>query len=317
MWLQALSANSKYQNRRAKKMAHNDELIQELEKKAGILRNHIFTIFESSRMGHAGGTMSLIELVTALYFHHLKINPDDYNWPERDRLVLSKAHCCETLYAALSEIGWLPGEELGTYYRYCSPFQGHADRWCTPGIDYSGGSLGQGLSFAIGMALAEKMKTAKKTHPKLVQSSMTRYLTKYNPMYRVYCILGDGECHEGQVWEAAMFATKYKLDNLIAIVDYNKYCLDGPTVDILPLEPFIEKWKAFGWWVTEIDGHNLRSILDALDLAVNLHGDNKPKCIIAHTVKGHGVPLWEDAHIHLGRGEVIDAGVQEGRKLYG
>ncbi|MCK4273915.1 MAG: transketolase [Dehalococcoidales bacterium] len=296
-------------------MAHDEKLISELEEKADIVRRNIFTIFDASQMGHAGGTMSLVEIVTALYFHHLKIDPKNCDWPERDRLVLSKAHCCEAIYAILVELGVLPRETLTTYYRYGSPLQGHADRWCTQGIDYSGGSLGQGLSFAAGLALAEKFKVLRQ--PPSQSSLMPRYITRYNPLYRSYCILGDGECHEGQVWEAAMFATKYKLDNLINIVDYNKFSLDGPTNEVMQIEPFVDKWKSFGWWVAEIDGHNLREIVDVLDLASNLYGDGKPKCIIAHTVKGHGISSWEAAHTHIGRGEDISRGVREGRAKYG
>jgi len=298
-------------------MTYDGDLIRELEKKADVIRRNIFTILGASQMGHAGGTMSLVEIVTALYFHHLKYDPEDYDSPRRDRVVLSKAHCCEAVYAALVEIGWVPRDALTTYYHYRSPFQGHADRWSTPGIEYSGGSLGQGLSYAAGMALAEKMKTARRPLPKSPPRFMPAYIPKLNPDYRVYCILGDGECHEGQVWEAAMFATKYKLDNLIAIVDYNKFCLDGPTNDVLPLEPFIEKWESFGWWVKEIDGHNLDDIVRTLDLTTRLYGDGRPKCIIAHTVKGHGVSTWEDSHIHVGIGEEITLGVTEGRAKYG
>ena len=298
-------------------MAHSEELIRELEKKADVVRKNIITIFEASTIGHVGGTMSIVDIVTALYFHHLKLDPNNCDWPERDRVVLSKAHSCEAIYAVLVEIGWIPKERLNSYYCFGSPLQGHADRWCTPGIDYSGGSLGQGLSFAAGMALAEKLKVLKEPPSEFAQKYMTRYLTKYNPTYRTYCILGDGECHEGQVWEAAMFATKYRLDNLIAIVDYNKYCIDGPTTDILPIEPFVDKWKAFGWWVTEIDGHDLRQLVEVLDLTSKLYGDGKPKCIIAHTVKGYGVSKWEDSHSHYSRGEEVSEGVKEGRMRYG
>ncbi|OGN95561.1 MAG: hypothetical protein A2Y89_02145 [Chloroflexi bacterium RBG_13_51_18] len=297
-------------------MAHDEKLIKGLEKKANQLRRNCFDIFGSTQMGHGGGTMSIIELITALYFHHMKFDPKNTDWPERDRLVLSKAHCCEAIYAALVELGVYPRKTLETYYCFGSPFQGHADRWCTPGIDYSGGSLGQGLSFAVGMALAEKMKMADKNANAPQTGFLQRYIVRFDPAYRSFCILGDGECHEGMVWEAAMFAAKYKLDNLIAIVDYNKFSLDGPTNEIMNLEPFVEKWKAFGWWVTEIDGHDLRQIVDALDMANKLYGDYRPKCIIAHTVKGHGIPAWETEHIHLGRGEVIMKGIREGREKY-
>jgi transketolase len=299
-------------------MAHDPELIQELTDKANLVRRNVLRIFESSRMGHSGGTMSLIEIVTALYFHHLKLDPSNCDWPERDRVVLSKAHAAEAIYAVLPEIGYVPKETLDKYYCFGSQFQGHADRWCTPGIDYSGGSLGQGLSFAAGMAMAEKIKTAMNP-PDLHVSpgNMLRSIMSYNPIYRVFCIVGDGECNEGQIWEAAMFAAKYKLDNLICIVDYNKYCIDGPVEQVMPLAPLDEKFKAFGWWVKEISGHNLTEIVDTLDLANDLYGDGKPKCIIAHTVKGHGIPVWEKVHMHYARAEGITIALKEGREKYG
>jgi transketolase len=298
-------------------MAHEDKLIRDLKKKADRLRNHSFTIFDSTKMGHAGGTLSVIDIVTALYFHQIKFDPENPDWPERDRVVLSKAHCCEAIYAALVEMGMYPKETLETYYCYQSPFQGHADRWCTPGIDFSGGSLGQGLSFAAGMAHAEKLEALINPPRGPEETFLPRFVIRYDPRYRCYCILGDGECHEGQVWEAAMFASKYKLDNLIAIVDYNKFSLDGPTSDIMPVEPFVKKWEAFGWWVKEIDGHDMRQIVDALDLASRMYGDGQPKCIIAHTVKGYGVPHWEARHMHIGRGDEITKGIKQGREIYG
>ena len=159
-------------------MTHSEELIRELEKKAETVRKNVISIFEGSQLGHTGGTMSVVELITALYFHHMKLNPKDYDWPERDRLILSKAHSCEAIYAALVEIGWIPREKLSTYYRYGSPLQGHADRWCTPGIEYSGGSLGQGLSFAAGMALAEKLHV-RRNPPSI--ALYLKYIPKYNP----------------------------------------------------------------------------------------------------------------------------------------
>jgi transketolase len=294
---------------------HDDKLILELEKKADAVRRDCFDLFAGYKQGHVGGTMSLVDIVTALYFHHIKFDPQNFDWPERDRVVLSKAHCCEAIYAALVELGVYPRETLHTYYCFGSPFQGHADRWCTPGVDFSGGSLGQGISFAAGMAQAEKMKIARNP-PGIEQGFLPRYVIRFNPTFRTYAILGDGECQEGQTWEAAMFANKYKLDNLIVIVDYNKFSLDGPTNDILPIEPFAQKWQAFGWWVKEIDGHNMREIVDALDLSNRLYGDGKPKCIIAHTVKGYGISGWEAAHMHLGRGEHVMKGVREGREKY-
>jgi transketolase len=297
-------------------MAHNEQLIQDLERKADRLRNHCFTQFCTFEQGHAGGTMSVIDIVTALYLHHIKFDPENVDWPDRDRVVMSKAHCCEAIYAALVELGVYPEETLGTYYCYQSPFQGHADRWSTAGIDYSGGSLGQGLSFAAGLAYAEKLKMRLEP-PERGETFLPRYILRYAPRYRSYCILGDGECMEGQIWEAAMFAAKYKLDNLITIVDYNKWSLDGPTNDVMPIEPLVDKWEAFGWYVKEIDGHDMRQIVDALDMCDRLYGDNRPKCIIAHTVKGFGVSNWEALHMHLGRGEEMMKGVREGRAKYG
>ena len=299
-------------------MSHSPELIKELEEKVDVVRHNILRIFAGSGQGHCGGTLSLTEIVTALYFHHLKLDPNNCNWPERDRVVLSKAHAAESIYAVLPEVGYVAEETLDKYYAYRSQFQGHADRWCTPGIDYSGGSLGQGLSFAAGMAMAEKIHT-EMGPPDLHISPMNlpRIMMKYNPTYRVFCIVGDGECHEGQIWEAAMFAGKFKLDNLINIVDYNKFCIDGPVEHVMPLAPLDEKFRSFGWWVKEIDGHNMLEILDALDLANKLYGDGKPKCIIAHTVKGHGIPIWENIHAHIARGESMTMGLKEGREIYG
>lgn len=299
-------------------MSHYQELIKELNDKADVVRRNILRIFESSGMGHCGGTMSVVDIVTALYFHHLNIDPNNCDWEGRDRVVLSKAHAAEAIYAVLPEIGYMPRETLDHYYTYGSQFQGHADRWCTPGIDYSGGSLGQGLSFAAGMAMAEKIKTAMNP-PDLGMSAanMPKILMKYNPAYRVYCIVGDGECHEGEIWESAMFAAKYKLDNLINIVDYNKFCYGGPISQIMPLEPLADKFRAFGWWVKEIDGHNMTEIVDTLDLVNNLYGDGKPKCIIAHTVKGHGIPIWEKTHLHYARAEGTTIALKEGSEIYG
>lgn len=299
-------------------MGHNPELIKELEDKADVVRRNVMRIFESSGMGHCGGTMSAVDIVTALYFHHLKLDPTNCDWEERDRVVLSKAHAAEAIYAVLPEIGYVSEDCLDTYYCYRSQFQGHADRWCTPGIDYSGGSLGQGLSFAAGMAMAEKIKTAiNPPEIPLTSVNMPKSLMKYNPKFRVYCIIGDGECDEGEIWEAAMFAGKYKLDNLINIVDYNKFCYGGPVSHVMPLEPLDEKFKAFGWWVKEINGHSMSEIVDTLELTDNLYGDGKPKCIIAHTVKGRGIPIWEKVHLHYSRAEATTIAIKEGRDLLG
>jgi transketolase len=293
-------------------MSHDEALIKDLEAKANKLALDCFRQFCTFNQGHCGGTMSVLEIVTALYMHHIKFDPKDTDWPERDRVVMSKAHCCEAIYAALVELGVYPEETLDTYYKFGSPFQGHADRWCTKGIDYSGGSLGQGLSFAAGLAYAEKLKQRLNPRPRS-DTFLPRYILRYAPKYRTYCILGDGELQEGGVWEAAMFAAKSQLDNLVAIVDYNKWELDGPTNDVMPIEPLVDKWRAFGWWVHELDGHDMRQVCESLDLADRMYGDNRPKVLIAHTVKGHGISNWEDLHMHLGRGEEMLKGVREGR----
>lgn len=290
-------------------MVHSPELIKELEQKAMAVRKNCISIFEGSHAGHVGGTLSIVELITSLYFHHMKVDPKNPDWEGRDRLILSKAHTCEALYAAFAEIGWIKKEQLKTYYHLHSPLQGHADRWATPGIDFSGGSLGLGISHALGSAIASSIERPAYSNP-----AASTY--KYPPKYRVYCILGDGECHEGQVWEAAMAASTYKADNLIAIVDYNKYCIDGPVNAVIGLEPFAERWKSFGWWVTEINGHDIAQIVDTLDLTDNLYGDGKPKCIIAHTVKGKGIDYWEARHSHIGRGSLMEEGLKEGIAKY-
>ena len=296
-------------------MRNTDIIIAELEEKADRIRSYCMPQFAHIDQGHAGGTMSMIDIITALYFQHMKLDPKDLDAADRDRLVLSKAHCCEGVYAALVELGVYPKETLGTYYGYGSPFQGHADRWCTRGIDFSGGSLGQGISYAAGLAHAEKLKTLLDPGAGPIQPS--RYIRRHDPLYRTFCIVGDGECQEGEVWEAAMFASKYRLDNLIVIIDYNKFCLDGPTADVMPIEPLADKWRDFGWWVKEINGHDMREIVVTLELTSSLYGDNRPKCIIAHTVKGRGISEWESIHVHLARGSVMSNGISEGRSRYG
>jgi transketolase len=297
-------------------MSHEEQVIEELREKADNIRAMCLEQFTSIGQGHVGGTMSMADIAAGLYLHHIKFDPKNPDWRERDRVVWSKAHCAEAAYAALTMMGMYDKAQLKTYYGYRSPFQGHADRWCTPGIDFSGGSLGQGLSFGCGLAIAERF-TQRRDATARPEEFQPRLILKFPPLYRTYVILGDGELHEGNVWEAAMFAGKYKLDSLIAIVDYNKWCIDGPTDDIMPVEPLKEKWEAFGWSVVEIDGHNMREILDVLDLVKRQYGDNKPKCIIAHTVKGYGVDLWETMHSHITRGQMTATGVEQGRAKYG
>lgn len=246
------------------------EKIKELEGIARKLRQHIIEMTCAAASGHPGGSLSAADIVAALYFHQLRHRPADPKWADRDRFVMSKGHAAPVLYAALAEAGYFPVNYLKTLRKIGSSLQGHVDMLSLPGIEMSTGSLGQGLSAANGMALAARLD--KKD-------------------YRVYCITGDGECHEGQIWEAAMTSSHHKLDNLTVFVDHNKYQIDGKVEDIKSLAPFADKWKAFGWNVLSCDGHNMRSIIEALDKAVKFKG--KPTVIIADTVKGKGVSFME------------------------
>ena len=220
--------------------------------------------------GHPGGSLSATDILTALYFHVLRHNPKDPKWPDRDRFVLSKAHACPVLYAALAESGYFPVEELATFRQINSRLQGHA-HIKTPGVEMSGGSLGQGLSFGIGAALAARLD-ARPT--------------------RVYVLLGDGECDEGQVWEAAMAAPHFTLDNICAIIDRNRIQNDRFTSEVMETEPIVDKWRAFRWNVIETNGHSIADMLAALDQAMQVKG--RPTVIIAQTTKGKGVSFMEN-----------------------
>lgn len=245
--------------------------VTELQTIAKKLRRDIVMMIGKAGSGHPGGSLSAVEIVTALYFKVMRHKPDDPHWSERDRFVLSKGHSAPVLYAALAESGYFPTEELPTLRKFGSSLQGHTDCNCTPGVEMSAGSLGQGLSFSIGVALAGR-------------------LNKQN--YRVYTLLGDGECEEGQVWEAAMAAAHFKIDTLTAIVDKNGLQIDGWTKDIMNTEPFVEKWQAFGWHTIEIDGHNFNQLIGAFEQAKTING--KPAVIVAHTVKGKGISFMEN-----------------------
>lgn len=235
------------------------------------LRHHVIEMITEAKSGHPGGSLSAADLVTALYFNTLVHDPKNPLWQERDRFILSKGHAAPILYAALAECGYFPVDELLTLRKSGSRLQGHTDRNLTPGVEMSAGSLGQGLSFAVGVSLAAKLDSSK---------------------YHVYVMLGDGECDEGQVWEAAMSAAHFKTNNLIAIVDHNKIQLDGRCQDIMSLEPLASKWIAFNWHVIEIDGHDFKQILPALKEAREYN--SKPVVIIAHTIKGKGVSFMEN-----------------------
>ncbi|OHB62397.1 MAG: transketolase [Planctomycetes bacterium RBG_13_60_9] len=250
----------------------------ELEKTARRLRYDIVTMIGAGKPGHLGGSCSIADIVAVLYFHKMRHNPGNPQWPDRDRLLLSKGHAALAQYAALAECGYFPKKELGTLKELGTILQGHPEMLRVPGIEAYTGSLGQGLSIACGMAMAGKID--KKD-------------------YRVYCILGDGEVAEGQIWEASMTAAFYKLDNLTAIFDKNLVQATGPIAERYDTNPHPEKWKAFGWHVLEIDGHSVKQIAEALDEAGQVKG--KPVMIVAHTVKSKGVPFAEGkADFHHG-----------------
>ncbi len=241
--------------------------LDELRCLAKRLRCHVVRMITAAKSGHPGGSLSATELITALYFGDvLRHDPAAPHDPNRDRFIMSKGHAVPILYAALAEAGYFPVEELLTLRKLGSPLQGHPSKADMPIMEASTGSLGQGLSVGIGLALAAKLDGAD---------------------YRTYVMVGDGEAEEGQVWEAAMSAAARKLDNLVCILDYNKCQLDGPICEILNWEPVPDKWTAFGWHVIEVDGHDIAAILTAFAEAKTVTG--KPVCIIAHTVKGEGV----------------------------
>jgi transketolase len=243
----------------------------ELKEMAKKLRRHVITMIATAGSGHPGGSLSAADIITALYFRVLRHDPKDPQWSERDRFILSKGHAAPILYAALAETGYFPIAELETLRKMDSRLQGHTDRTLTPGVEMSAGSLGMGLSFAIGIALAARLDS--KT-------------------YRTYALLSDGECEEGQTWEAALAATHFKLHNLTAMVDCNGIQLSGRTCDIMNIEPLVRKWQAFGWHVIDIDGHNFDQILDAFPKAEKTKG--RPTVITARTIKGKGVSFMEN-----------------------
>ena len=249
---------------------HSTELVRELEKKAITVRQEIVKMTSNAGSGHLGGSLSCVDILVALYFHHLKYNPQNPSWSERDRFVLSKGHAAPAFYATLAFSGYFPKEELSTFRNINSRLQGHPDNRKTPGVEVSTGSLGQGLPVAVGMALGLKL-AGKNNH--------------------VYALVGDGELNEGEIWEAAMFANHYKVVNITALVDRNHGQNDGREEDVMSMEPLAAKWTAFGWNVFGIDGHNIKDLLDVLDKS--MENRKKPIVIIAETVKGKGISLVE------------------------
>lgn len=247
------------------------EKIAELEKRAKAVRRNIVSSVTEAKSGHPGGSLSAADILTVLYFAEMKVDPHQPADADRDRFVLSKGHAAPVLYGVLAERGFFPHAELMTLRKIDSRLQGHPSMKSLPGIDMSTGSLGQGLSAASGMALAGRLDGRD---------------------YRVFALLGDGELEEGMVWEAAMFAAHYKLDNLTAFVDYNGLQIDGPVSEVMSPLPIPEKWEAFGWNVIQIDGHDIAAIYDAIQTAKTVKG--KPTMIVARTVKGKGVCEMEN-----------------------
>lgn len=253
-----------------KKANYSAKLIKELEQTAKELRIYAVEMIHRRGAGHPGGALSSAEIVSALFFHHLRIDPYQPEWESRDRFILSKGHACAILYPSLAKRGYFPIEELKTWGHIGSRLQGHPDRIKTPGVEMTTGCLGHGISIGAGLCLAGKIRGLD---------------------YHTYVLVGDGECQSGILWEGVMLAAKHKLSKLTAIVDYNKVQLDGKIEDIMPLEPLKNKWESFNWRVLEIDGHNMGEILDSLDRTREAR--DRPTVIIAHTVKGKGVSFME------------------------
>lgn len=252
--------------------------LPQLEHMANTIREDIIRMLEHAGSGHSAGPLGLADIFTALYFHIMKHDPKNPDWPERDIMLLSNGHTVPVRYATMARAGYFPVEELMTLRKFGSRLQGHPERTKLPGMENTSGPLGSGLSQGAGMAYVLKNIDAQ-------------------PHRFVYTVMGDGELNEGNIWEAAMFAGKYKLHNLIGIIDRNNIQIDGNTEDVMPLEDLKGKWEAFGWHVQEIDGNNIDSVIDACSMARAIV--EKPSVIIAHTVPGKGVPFMEyDYHWH-------------------
>lgn len=247
-----------------------EQTVRELESMARQLRVEILKMLNTAKSGHTGGSLSAIDVLTVLYFHAMRHDPSQPDWPERDRFVLSKGHAAPALYACLAQAGYFPLGDLKNLRRLGSHLQGHPDMNKTPGVEVCTGSLGQGFSQAVGLALAARLAG---------RSS------------RTYCLLGDGEVQEGQIWEAAMAAPHYNLDNLCVIIDQNGLQIDGEVAKVMNVGPLGPKFLAFNWHVLEVDGHDLEAIARALEKAAGTKG--RPTAIIARTIKGKGVPFFE------------------------
>jgi len=250
---------------------HATRSLDELQAIAKRVRRSIVEMTGAAKSGHPGGSLSSVEILTTLFFDVMRHDPSNPAWEDRDRFLLSKGHAAPVLYAVFAEAGYTPAETLNTLRKLGSPYQGHPDRRFIPALEASTGSLGQGLSIGLGMALAARLDAKP---------------------FRTYVVLGDGEVQEGQIWEAAMFAAFHKVDNLAAIVDYNRIQLDGFIKDIMEVEPLADKWRSFGWRVLEVDGHSIAALQAAFAEAENTKG--MPAVLIAHTVKGKGVSFMEN-----------------------
>jgi transketolase len=261
---------------------HSESLVRDISRTAQQMRIDILNMVYGAQSGHIGGAFSAAEIVAALYFHHLRIDPDRPEWPERDRFLLSKGHASAVLYSALARRGFFPVDELSTFRQLNSRLHGHPER-IVPGVEIVAGPLGHGVAIGAGMALAARMGIPK-------PSAFTAPSGRASA-FRVYVLLGDGETNAGIVWEGVMTAAKYRLGNLTAILDYNGIQQTGATADAMPMEPMADKWRAFGWHVQEIHGHNVSEILGALDRADDVHA--QPSVIIARTTKGRGVSFME------------------------
>ncbi len=256
---------------KSKNIKYDVKVIKDISNIANRARIEVLNMTYAAQSGHTGSSLGLADILGCLYFNKLRIDPNRPDCPERDRLILSKGHACPILYAILALKGYFPIRELKKLRRVNSILQGHPDKNKTPGIDMTTGSLGQGLSIGVGMAICAKLDGLN---------------------FDVFVIMGDGETNEGTIWEAAMAANKFHLDNLIGIVERNKLQIDGFTEDVMPIEPLESKWKAFNWNVIKIDGHNIEEILHSIDLARK--AKKKPTIIIANTIKGRGVSFMEN-----------------------
>lgn len=250
-------------------MNYTPEKIKFFKGKANRIRKLIIKMLSAAGSGHPGGSLSAVEIMTCLYFEFMKHNPKNPHWLNRDRFHLSKGHACPCWYAVLAECGYFEEKRIYDLRKLGSILQGHPDRR-TPGVDVASGSLGQGLSVSLGMSLALRLD---------------------NRDSRVYCLMGDGEIQEGNIWEAAMASAHFKLDNLCGILDYNRFQIDGRVEEIMEIEPVVNKWESFGWHVIQVDGHNIEELLEAFTEAKSVKG--KPTLIVAHTVKGKGVSFME------------------------